>query len=157
MELDLLPPDLAGQVKALREYEFTSAAAQERFEKLLDALRQQLLASQFNQMSEALQGMSAEDMQRFKDMLAELNQMLAQRARGREPDFEGFMERFGDLVPGQPATLDELLEAMAQQMAAMQALLNSMTPEQRAQLEALAAQLLEDMDLGWQLDQLGRK
>ena len=44
---------------------------------------------------------------------------------------------------------------MAQRMAAMQAMLNSMTPEQRAQLQGLSEQLLEDMDLRWQMDQLG--
>ena len=44
---------------------------------------------------------------------------------------------------------------MAQSMAQMQQLLNSMTPEQRAQLQALAESLLEDMDLRWQVDQLG--
>ena len=156
LQLDLLPPDLAGQVASLREYDFTSAAAQERFERLLDQLRQQILASQFNQMADAMQGMSAEDMQRFKDMLAELNQMLEQRARGEEPDFDGFMSRYRDFFPGNPQSLDELLEQLAQQMAAMQALLNSMTPEQRAQLQSLSDQLLEDMDLRWQLDQLGQ-
>ena len=41
-------------------------------------------------------------------------------------------------------------------MAAMQAMLNSMTPEQRAQLQGLADQLMEDMDLRWQMDQLGQ-
>jgi uncharacterized protein with von Willebrand factor type A (vWA) domain len=95
-------------------------------------------------------------MQRFKDMLASLNRMLDQRARGEDPDFGRFMAQYGDFFPGNPQTLDELLEQLAQQMAAMQALLNSMTPEQRAQLQALADQLLEDMDLRWQLDQLGR-
>ena len=44
---------------------------------------------------------------------------------------------------------------MAQQMAAMQNLLNSMTPEQRAQLQGLAEALLDDMDLRWQVDRLG--
>src|SRR3546814_19376230 len=44
---------------------------------------------------------------------------------------------------------------MAARMAAMQSLLNSMTPEQRAQLQGLSEQLLEDMDLRWQMDQLG--
>src|SRR5919199_4634420 len=156
LQLDLLPPDLAGQVQALRQYDFTSAEAEERFEELLEALRQQLLASQFNQMAEGLQNMSPEEMQRFKDMLAELNRMLEQRAQGEEPDFEGFMARYGDFFPGNPQSLDELLEQMAQQMAAMQAMLASMTPEQRAQLQSLADQLLEDMDLRWQLDQLGR-
>ena len=92
----------------------------------------------------------------MKDMLAELNQMLEQRERGEEPDFDGFMERFGDFFPGNPQSLDELLEQMAQSMAQMQQLLNSMSPEQRAQLQALAESLMEDMDLRWQVDQLAR-
>ncbi len=66
------------------------------------------------------------------------------------------MERFGDFFPENPETLDELLEVMAQRMAAMQAMLNSMTPEQRAQLQGLSEQLMEDMDLRWQVDQLGQ-
>ena len=94
--------------------------------------------------------------QRMKDMLAELNQMLEQRERGEEPDFDGFMERYGDFFPDNPQTLDELLEQMARSMAQMQQLLNSMTPEQRAQLQELANSLLDDMDLRWQVDQLGQ-
>jgi hypothetical protein len=93
-------------------------------------------------------------MARTKDMLAELNQMLDDRAAGREPDFDGFMERYGDFFPENPRNLDELLETMARRMAAMQAMLNSMTPEQRAQLQGLSEQLLEDLDLRWQMDQL---
>jgi uncharacterized protein with von Willebrand factor type A (vWA) domain len=156
MELDLLPPDLAGQVRSLQEYEFTSSEARERFEALLDKLRQELMQSAVNQMAGAMSDVSPEDMARMKDMLAELNHMLEQRARGEEPDFEGFMERYGDFFPENPQTLDELLEVMAQRMAAMQAMLNSMTPEQRAQLQGLAEQLLEDMDLRWQVDQLAQ-
>ena len=150
------PADLAGQVRELQEYEFTSTEARERFEELMDQLRQQLMQSYFNQMSAAMQNMSPEDMQRMKDMLAALNEMLEKRERGEDPDFEQFMEQFGDFFPENPQTLDELLELMAQRMAAMQAMLNSMTPEQRAQLQGLAEQLLEDMDLRWQMDQLGQ-
>ena len=94
----------------------------------------------------------------MKDMLAELNHMLEQRAgAARSPTSSEFMERYGDFFPENPQNLDELLEVMAQRMAAMQAMLNSMTPEQRAQLQGLAEQLLEDMDLRWQMDQLGRE
>ena len=155
-ELDMLPPDLAGQVRELQEYEFTSSDARERFDELMEKLRQQLLQSYFNQMSGALSDVSPEQMQRMKDMLSSLNEMLAQREAGQEPDFQRFMEQYGDFFPGNPQTLDELLEQMAEQMAAMQALMNSMTPEQRAQLQGLAEQLLGDMDLRWQVDQLGQ-
>jgi uncharacterized protein with von Willebrand factor type A (vWA) domain len=45
---------------------------------------------------------------------------------------------------------------MARSMAQMQQLLNSMTPEQRAQLQEMANALLEDMDLQFQVNQLGQ-
>lgn len=98
----------------------------------MDRLRQQLMQQALDQMTDTMQNMSPPDMQRTKDMLAELNQMLQQRQNGQEPDFPGFMERFGDFFPENPQTLDELLEVMAQRMAAMQQMLNSMTPEQHA-------------------------
>jgi uncharacterized protein with von Willebrand factor type A (vWA) domain len=155
-QLDQLPPDLAGKVNALQQYDWMDDAARQRFEELMEKLKEQLLQSTFNQMSEGMQNMDAERLARMKDMLSELNQMLEQRERGEEPDFDGFMERYGDFFPGNPQSLDELLEQMAQSMAQMQQLLNSMTPEQRAQLMQLAESLLEDMDLRWQVDQLSR-
>ena len=156
MQLEMLPNDLAGQVKSLQNYDFTSSEAREKFEELVDKLRQQLMQQAVDQMSGAMSDMSPEDMARMKDMLASLNEMLAQRAAGEEPDFEKFMAEFGDFFPENPQTLDELLEVMAQRMAAMQAMLNSMTPEQRQQLQDLSNQLLEDMDLAFQMDQLGQ-
>jgi uncharacterized protein with von Willebrand factor type A (vWA) domain len=156
LELELLPDDLAGKVQSLQHYDFMDDAARARFEELMDQLRDQLMQSYFNQMAEGMQNMSPEQMARMKDMLAELNRMLEQRERGEEPDFERFMQEYGDFFPGNPQTLDELLEQMAQSMAAMQQLLNSMTPEQRAQLQQLADALMEDMDLRWQMDELSR-
>src|SRR3954470_21078098 len=155
-QLEGLPPDLASKVQSLQEYEWMSDDARQAFEQLMDELREQLMQSYFNQMSEGMQNLTPERMQRMKDMLSELNQMLEQRERGEEPDFQGFMDRYGDFFPDNPQSLDELLEQMAQSMAQMQQLMNSMTPEQRAQLQALAESLLEDMDLRWQVDQLGR-
>jgi uncharacterized protein with von Willebrand factor type A (vWA) domain len=158
MQLDLMPPDLAGQVEQLQQYEFTSSDARERFDELMDKLRQQLMQSYFNQMSGALQDMDASQMQRMKDMFNDLNRLLEMRESGQDTSeaFEQFMQRYGDFFPGNPADLDELLEQLAQQMAAAQAMMNSMTPEQRAQLQSLMDQLLEDMDLRWQLDRLGQ-
>ncbi len=155
-QLDSLPPDLAGKVNELQAHDWMDDGARQRFEELMDTLREQLMQSYFNQMSEGMQNLSPERMARMKDMLNELNQMLEQRERGEQPDFDGFMSRFGDFFPGNPKNLDELLEQMAQSMAQMQQLLNSMTPEQRAQLQSLSESLLEDMDLRWQVDQLSR-
>ncbi|MEM9200244.1 MAG: hypothetical protein AAGC53_01225, partial [Actinomycetota bacterium] len=99
MELDMLPPDLAGQVKGLQNYDFESPEARQQFEELMDQLREQLMQQQLDQIAEGINDMSPEEMQRLKDMMAELNQMLEQRANGVEPDFEGFMERYGDFFP----------------------------------------------------------
>ena len=155
MQLDLLPPDLAGQVRELQEYDFTSAEAKEKFDQLMEQLREQLMQRFLNQMSEGVQNMSPEQMARMKDMMAGLNEMLDKRERGEDPGFEQFMTEFGDFFPENPQTLDELLENMAARMAAMQRMMNSMTPEQRRQLQELSEQLMGDLDFAFQADQLG--
>jgi uncharacterized protein with von Willebrand factor type A (vWA) domain len=159
LQLDLLPNDLAGQVHGLQQYDFTSAEAQAAFEHLLEELREQLLQAQFGQMSDAMQqaAQDPEQMQRMKDMFNDLNSLIEARQQGTDTQeqFDEFLRRHGDFFPGNPRNLDELLEQLAQQMAAMQQMLNSMTPEQRAQLQQLSAALLEDMDLAFQANRLG--
>lgn len=154
--LDMLPDDLAGKVRELSSYDFESDEARRRFDELVERLRQQMMQQVVDQMSSAVQDMSPEQMQRTKEMLAALNEMIERRENGDDPGFEKFMEEFGDFFPENPQSLDELLQNMAARMAAAQAMLASMTPEQRAQLQALNDQLMEDMDLQWQVDQLGR-
>ncbi|MGA0863757.1 MAG: VWA domain-containing protein [Ilumatobacteraceae bacterium] len=155
--LDMLPDDLAGMVRELQNYDFESAEARQRFEELMDQLRQQMMQQVVDQMTDGMQNMSPEDIARMKDMMAALNEMLDRRERGEDPGFEEFMEKYGDFFPENPQTLDELLENMAQRMQAMQAFMNSLTPEQRSQLQQLSDQLMEDMDLNWQVQQLGQR
>ena len=155
-QLDMMPDDLAGKVRELQQYDFDSAEAKQRFDDLMDKLRQQLMQQTVDQMSGAMQNMTPEDMARMKDMMASLNEMLEKHQRGEDPGFEQFMENFGDFFPENPETIEELLEIIAKRMAAMQAMMNSMSPEQRAQMQQLSDQLMEDMDLRWQMDQLGQ-
>jgi len=155
--LDMMPDDLAGMVRELQNYDFESQEARQRFEEMLDKLRQQMMQQVVDQMSEGMQNIQPEDMARMKDMMAALNDMLDKRERGEDPEFEKFMEEFGDFFPENPETLDELLENMAQRMQAMQNFMNSLTPEQRSQLQQLSEQLMEDMDLNWQVQQLGER
>ena len=155
--LDMLPSDLAGKINELEHYDFQSSESKQRFEALLEKLRQQIMQQMLDQMSGAVENLTPQDMQRMKDMMAALNEMLESRERGEDPKFEQFMENFGDFFPENPETLDELLEIMAQRMANAQAMLNSMTPEQRDQMRQLSEKLLEDMDLRWQMDQLSQK
>lgn len=157
LRLDLLPPDLAGRVGELQSYEWSDEDAGRRFAELVDQLRSELLSAHFESMRSAMSDISPEALQRNKDMIDALNRILEERAAGRDTDrmFEELMERYGDMFPGDPQTLDELLEDLARQMAAMSQLLASMSPEQRAELQALSDALLEDMDLRWQMERLG--
>jgi uncharacterized protein with von Willebrand factor type A (vWA) domain len=154
--LDSLPPDPASQIKELQDYRFADPQAQRAFDEMMDWLREQVLGSYFRNMAQGMQNLSPEDLARFKDMLAELNRMIEDREAGRhtQEDFRRFMERYGDFFPDQPRTLDELLEGMARRMAAMSRLLASMSPEQRAELQRLAEQVLQDMDLSFQVSRL---
>ncbi|MDG1786468.1 MAG: hypothetical protein P8H61_11150, partial [Ilumatobacter sp.] len=125
MRLDLMPDDLAGKVRELDTYNFESKEAKQRFDQLMEKLKEQLMQQMVDQMSGAMEQMGPEDMARMKDMMQALNEMLEKHQRGEDPGFEDFMEKFGDFFPEQPESVEELLEQMAQRMAAMQAMMNS--------------------------------
>jgi uncharacterized protein with von Willebrand factor type A (vWA) domain len=152
--LDALPPDLAGKLGELREYRFVDGEAQRRFDELMKYLTEQVLGAYFRNLAGGLREMTPEQLARFKDMLAELNSMVEARDSGDPYDFEGFMQRYGDMFPDKPRSLDELLENQARRMAAMSRLLASMSPEQRRELEDLARQVLSDLDLAFEADRL---
>ena len=158
MALDLQPDDPAGRVNSLQHYDFVSSEARERFEELVEELRREMADTFFEGASDALSSMDAEQMARMRDAYDALNTMLKQRERGEEldPSFEEFMAQFGDMFPGNPQNLDELLEQLAERMAAAQAVWNSMSPEQQAQLRNLMDSVLEDMDLRWQVERLAQ-
>jgi len=153
--LDSLPPDVPGQIRELSDYRFVDQQAQREFDELMEHLKEQVLGAYFRNMAEGMRNLSPEQVQRFKDMLAELNQMIEQRDRGQDHDFEGFMQRYGDMFPDNPKTLDELLENMGRRMAALSRLMASLSAEQRAELQALAQQVMADMDLAFEVDRLG--
>jgi uncharacterized protein with von Willebrand factor type A (vWA) domain len=152
--LDSLSDDLAGQLRDLRGYRFVDPGAQQKFDELMSRLSEQVMDSYFRGLTQGMKDLSPEHLQRIKDMLAELNAMIEMRDRGEPYDFKGFMERFGDLFPDKPRTLDELLEGMARRMAALSRLMASLSPEQRSELEGLARDVLSDLDLAFEADRL---
>jgi uncharacterized protein with von Willebrand factor type A (vWA) domain len=152
--LDTLPDSPAGALKELMDYEFTNPQAQQAFNELVAELQKEILDAHFRNLTGGMGTMTPGDVARVREMLAELNAMIGARERGEEYDFPGFMQRYGDMFPEHPRTLDELLEVLAKRMAAMSRLLASLSPGQRRQLEELAQALLSDMDLAFQMDQL---
>ncbi|HET7037002.1 MAG TPA: VWA domain-containing protein, partial [Thermomicrobiaceae bacterium] len=130
--------------------------ARQMFQELLASLQQQMLQQTFQGMQQALQNMTPEDMSNMRDMLRELNEMLEARMRGEEPDFERFMHKYGQYFGPNINSLDELLDHLARQMAAMQSLLDSMTPEMRQQLQDAMDAVMSDPGIQEQLSQLGQ-
>ena len=157
-ELDQLPPDTARAVRQLADYQWRSPEAAAAYEQIRDLLRREVLDSQFRGMRDALAGASPEELQRIRDMVADLNAMLEADARGEDTQrqFEEFMERYGDMFPENPRNLEELVDALARRAAAASRLAASLTPEQRAELAALAESVLGDLGLQYELDRLGR-
>jgi uncharacterized protein with von Willebrand factor type A (vWA) domain len=156
--LDNLPQDSAGKVRALEKYEFLNTDAQKKFLKLLDELRQSMTQSFFNDVQNMVNNMSDGDIERMKNMVKDLNEMLVKKIAGEDPGFDEFMQKYGDMFgDNPPKSLDELLEQMQQQMAASQAMLNSMSPEQQQQLQELMAGKFGDPELEHELAQLQKE
>src|SRR5713226_8750285 len=131
--LDKLPEDLPGQIKGLSDYDFMDDQAREKFKELLDSLQQQMMQQFFQGMQQSLQNMTPED----------INKMLHDRQQGLEPDFDSFMQKHGEYFPG-VNSLDDLIEQMQQQMAAMQGIMDNLSQEQRQELQGLMEQLMGD-------------
>ena len=157
-ELDELPEDLAAQVKALESYEFLNPDAQKAFLELLNQLREAMTKTFFNSVEDMVNNMSDGDIERMKDMLAALNDMLVKKIAGEDPGFDDFMKEFGDMFGDQPPqSLDELLDQMRKQMAAAQSLLNSLSAEQRDQLASLMQDRFNDPELNSELRKLAKE
>jgi len=154
--LHQMPDDAGGRLRSLQNYDFMDDDARQSFAELQEDLKQQFMEQFSRNLTEGIRDMSPEQMQAMKDMMADLNEMLRQRAQGETPDFDEFMRKHGEFFPDNPKDLDELLMNMARNMAAMQQLLASMTPEQRQEFESVMDAMMEDMDLSWQANELGQ-
>jgi uncharacterized protein with von Willebrand factor type A (vWA) domain len=156
MRIEELPPSTAQAVADLADYDWRSSQAGEDYEKIRDLLGRELLDQRFDGMKQALEGATEEDRQRIRDMLEDLNALLDSHARGEDTteQFEQFMNRHGEFFPENPRNTDELLDSLARRSAAAQRLRNSLTPDQRAELDALAQQAFGDPSLTNQLDRL---
>src|SRR5215216_1489948 len=156
MELATLPDDVAGAVRALADYDWRSDEARATYEAIQEMLRREVLDAQFAGMKSALESPDGETMQRVKDMLSDLNALLAAHARQEDTtdQFADFMAKHGEFFPEQPENVDELIDALARRQAAAQRMLSSLTPEQRQQLGQLMSQAMADADLASEMAQL---
>ncbi|GAB7515302.1 hypothetical protein AS590_22200 [Prescottella equi] len=156
MRIEELPPSTAQAVQDLADYNWRSKQARADYEKIRDLLGREVLDQRFSGMKQALEGATDEDREQIRQMLADLNQLLDAHSRGVDTpeQFAEFMDKHGQYFPDNPRNVDELLDSLAQRAAAAQRLRNSLSQEQRDELDALAQQAFGDPSLMSELSQL---
>ncbi|RKR76281.1 vWA domain-containing protein [Frondihabitans australicus] len=156
MQLDSLSPSPAAAVSELSDYQWQSPAAKQDYEKIKDLLGREMLDQRFAGMKQALENATDADRAAVNEMLQDLNGLLDKHRRGEDTqaDFDDFMQKHGDQFPENPQNIDELIDSLAARAAAAQRMRNSMTQEQRDELDELAMQAFGSPDLMSQLGQL---
>lgn len=142
MQIESLPPSPAKAVQELSDYTWRSPEARQKYEAIKDLLGREMLDQRFAGMKQALENATDEDRQAVNEMLDDLNDLLDKHARGEDTqdDFDDFMAKHGRHFPENPRNVAELLDSLAKRAAAAQRFRNSLSAEQRAELDALAQQ-----------------
>jgi uncharacterized protein with von Willebrand factor type A (vWA) domain len=155
-ELDTLPRDTARAVRQLADYQWRSPEARQKYEQIQDLLRSEVLDAQFKGIRNAMQSATPEDLERIRQMMSALNDMLDADARGEhtQQQFDEFMQQYGDFFPENPRNLDELIDSLARRAAAAQQLMDSLTPEQRDELGSLMMNALGQAGLADEMARL---
>ncbi|MCS5718018.1 VWA domain-containing protein [Herbiconiux sp. CPCC 205763] len=156
MQLDTLPSSAAAAVSELNGYDWKSSDARADFEKIKDLLGREMLDQRFAGLKNALENATDDDRAAIAEMMRDLNELLEAHKRGddTEEQFDEFMAEHGEYFPENPQNIDELLDTLAQRAAAAQRMRNSMTQQQRDELDALAQQAFGSPELMQSLSQL---
>src|SRR5437016_8575702 len=152
-QLDQLPEDFGRAVRALKDYEFVEQKAAEKYQELLKDLQEQVLGSYFKNMRDSLRNLTPEQLERTRQMIRDLNRALKERMEGGEPDFEAFQRQYPEMAGG-AKDWDDLLRQLAQGMAAMRSLWQSMSSDMRDQLEELLGAAFNDPGLQSAMNEL---
>jgi uncharacterized protein with von Willebrand factor type A (vWA) domain len=157
--LDNLPQEPGGAIRELQGYEFMDQRAEQAFQKLLEEIKQNVVNTYFKQMAEQMGQMSKQDISALREMARDLNSLVRQKLEGvpdaqLQHNYEDFLRKWGSMFPEAPATFDEFLAQLAAQMARMDSLMQSLSPEMRHQLEEMISATFGDPDLQAQLAEL---
>ena len=142
MQIESLSPSPAKAVQELSDYDWRSPEARQKYDEIKDLLGREMLDQRFAGMKQALENATDADREAVNEMLGDLNDLLDKHARGEDTqeDFDEFMAKHGQYFPENPRNVEELLDSLAQRAAAAQRFRNSLSAEQRAELDALAQQ-----------------
>jgi len=158
-QLDELPPEPGGAIRRLRDYEFMDSQAEAAFQRLLEEIRRNVVDSHFKEMAQSMKAMSGAEMTELREMAADLNGLLRKKLEGApatqlQRDYEAFLQRWGRMFPNAPAGFEDFVEQLMRQMARMESLLQSLSPEMREELESVIASVFDDPQLQTTLAEL---
>jgi uncharacterized protein with von Willebrand factor type A (vWA) domain len=156
MQLDALPSSTAKAVNELSEYSWRSETGRENYQKIRELLGEELLESRFQGMKQALRDATPQDVEGVRQMMSDLNDLLAAHARGEDTTerFAEFMDEHGEFFPENPRDTEQLIDALAARAAAAQRMMNSMSAQQRAELNELIGQAFGDPRIAQQIADL---
>ena len=159
-QLTKLPPDPGGAIRELRDYEFMDDRARAAFQALLEELQKGVVDTYFQEMTEQLKAMSGGDVAELRAMARDLNRLVREKLEGvpdaqRQASYQSFLGRWGKLFPNAPAKVDDFLDEITRQMARMDSLMRSLSPEMRRQLSQMVDAVFGDPELQAELAELG--
>jgi uncharacterized protein with von Willebrand factor type A (vWA) domain len=151
-QLDELPAEPGGAIRSLRDYEFMDSRAEAAFQRLLEEIRRNVVDSYFKEMTQSMQAMSGEEMSRLREMARDLNALLRRKLDGAseaelQRRYDSFLQRWGELFPNAPPAFDDFVDQLMRQMARMDSLLQSLSPEMRAEMESVIGSVFNDPEL----------
>ena len=153
--MESLPNDPGGAIKELSDYDFMDEEAREKFQELMDSLRQQASQSYMQNMMQQMQNITPEQMEASRQMMRDLNDMLRDYAQGNQPNFDEFMQKWGSMFGDDPPrNIEELLDRLMEQMSQFQSLMDSLPEEMRQQLQETMEAALNDPEL---MQEMARK
>jgi uncharacterized protein with von Willebrand factor type A (vWA) domain len=156
LDLDALPADAGQAISRLADYDWRSAAARKTFERLKELLLSEVLDTQFRGLSQTLRNPGPKDIRRIKDMLSDLNAVLAADDRGQHTRaaFAKFMQRYADLFLDHRQEFEEFTDSLLNRTAAADYVLCSLSAQQREELGGLVTGALDDAGLAAEMARL---
>jgi uncharacterized protein with von Willebrand factor type A (vWA) domain len=155
-----LPSEPAAAIRSLQDYEFMDPRAEQAFARLLEELKKGVVDTYFKEMTERLQGMSGEETAALRELVHDLNALMRQKLEGvpteqLQQNYQAFLRKWGRMFPDAPATFEEFVEQLQRQMARMDSLMQSLSPDMRRQLGEMMDAAFGDPELQAELAQLG--
>ncbi|MBA3378614.1 MAG: hypothetical protein H0T93_07005, partial [Chloroflexia bacterium] len=145
--LERLPSSTAPRIEHLKDYEFVDAQAGKDFNDLVEQMQQQISDAMFNNLMGGIPQQGDGSAQEMQEFLQDLNEAFEQERLGQQPDMDKLNNKWANQLGGRAENMNEIRERLRRRMEAAQNLMSMLTREQRAQMQSMVQQSLQDSGL----------